>query len=135
MPILNSRRRISPLDLNKNVKIGGAFPLDEINLFTGTQTVQEQVKSNLINLLLTVQGERVNQPRFGVGLRNLLFENKIDLDGLKENIKSQINIYIPEISLINVVVRESIDGHKIFIVISYKFKSDGTNDAVQLNFN
>ena len=117
MPILNSRRRISPLDLNKNVKIGVAFPLDEINLFTGTQTVQEQVKSNLINLLLTVQGERVNQPRFGVGLRNLLFENKIDLDGLKENIKSQINIYIPEISLINVVVRESIDGHKIFIVI------------------
>ena len=135
MPILNSRRRISPLDLNKNGKIGVAFPLDEINLFTGTQTVQEQVKSNLINLLLTVQGERVNQPRFGVGLRNLLFENKIDLDGLKENIKSQINIYIPEISLINVVVRESIDGHKIFIVISYKFKSDGTNDAVQLNFN
>ena len=87
MPILSSRRRINPLDLNKNIKIGVAFPLDEVNLFTGTQTVKEQIKSNLINLLLTVKGERVNQPKFGVGLRNLLFENKIDLDGLKENIK------------------------------------------------
>ena len=135
MPILSSRRRINPLDLNKNIKIGVAFPLDEVNLFTGTQTVKEQIKSNLINLLLTVKGERVNQHKFGVGLRNLLFENKIDLDGLKENIKNQINIYVPEISLINTVVRESIDGHKIFIVISYRFKSDGTSDAVQLNFN
>jgi phage baseplate assembly protein W len=134
MPILNSRRRISPLDLNKNVKIGVAFPLDEVNLFTGTQTVKEQVKSNLINLLLTVKGERVNQPRFGVGIRNLLFENKINLDGLKENIKNQINIYIPEISLINVIVRESEDGHKIFIIVSYRFISDGITDAVQLNF-
>jgi len=135
MPILDSRRKISPLDLNKNVKIGVAFPLDEVNLFEGTQTVKEQVKSNLINLLLTVKGERVNQPRFGVGIRNLLFENKVNLEGLNENIKNQINIYIKEISLINVTVRESQDGHKIFIIISYRFKSDGTRDAVQLNFN
>ena len=53
MPIINSTRRISPLDINKNVSIGVAFPLDDNNMFKGTQTLKEQVKSNLLNVLLT----------------------------------------------------------------------------------
>ena len=76
MPIVNSTRRISPLDINKNVSIGVAFPLDDTNMFKGTQTLKEQVKANLINLLLTQPGERVNEPNFGVGLKHLLFEQK-----------------------------------------------------------
>ena len=44
MPIINSARRINPLDLNKNVKIGVAFPLDEENMFSGTETVKEQIQ-------------------------------------------------------------------------------------------
>ena len=49
MPIIQGKRRINPLDSNKNVRIGVAFPLDESNLFNGTQTFKEQVKHNLIN--------------------------------------------------------------------------------------
>ena len=135
MPIINSKRRISPLDHNKNVKIGVAFPLDDENMRSGTETVKEQVKANLINVLLTDAGERVNQPDFGVGLRRQLFENNIDLDSLKEKINNQINRYIPQISLINVNVSQTEDGHKIFIVITYRINLDGTRDAVQLNFN
>ena len=48
MPIINSSRRINPLDLNKNVKIGVAFPLDEVNMFSGTETFKEQVKSKKV---------------------------------------------------------------------------------------
>ena len=48
MPIINSTRRISPLDINKNVSIGVAFPLDDNNMFKGTQTLKEQVKSNFL---------------------------------------------------------------------------------------
>ena len=73
MPIIQGIRRISPLDLNKNVTIGVAFPLDETNMFKGTETLSEQIKSNLINLLLTQPGERVNHPDFGVGVKYLLF--------------------------------------------------------------
>ena len=76
MPIIQGIKRINPLDINKNVSIGVAFPLDETNLFKSTQTEKEQIKSNLINVLLTEQGERVNLPNFGVGLKNLL-KNKI----------------------------------------------------------
>jgi len=91
MPIINSARRINPLDLNKNVKIGVAFPLDEENMFSGTETIIEQIKANLLNLLLTYPGERVNLPNYGVGLKNLLFEQNIDLESLKETIQNQIN--------------------------------------------
>ena len=66
MPIISGIKRINPLDLNKNVKIGVAFPLNEENMFNGTETIEEQTKANLINLLLTEPGERVNIPRYGV---------------------------------------------------------------------
>ena len=69
MPIIQSIRRISPLDSNKNVRVGVAFPLNDDNIFNGTQTVKEQVKSNLVNVLLTERGERINEPNFGVGLK------------------------------------------------------------------
>jgi len=135
MPILGSRKRISPLDVNKNVKIGVAFPLNDQNMREGTDTIKEQVKSNLINLLLTDKGERVNEPDFGVGLRRLLFESNVDLESLKENINKQITRYIPQVSLINVNVAPTENEHKIFIIITYRFRLDGTKDAVQLNFN
>ena len=61
MPIIQSSRRINPLDLNKNVKIGVAFPLDETNMFSGTETVKEQTKANLLNLLLTVHLQVVHK--------------------------------------------------------------------------
>ena len=74
MTYINGNRRIRPLDINKNVTIGVAFPLNDVNMFKGTQTIKEQVKSNLINLLLTEPGERINELSFGVGLKNLLLE-------------------------------------------------------------
>ena len=135
MPIVNSTRRISPLDLNKNVTIGVAFPLDDVNMFKGTKTLKEQVKANLINLLLTQQGERINEPNFGVGLKHYLFEQKIDIDSLNTVINEQINFYIPEISLIDSDVNFLDDEHLLFIKIIYSINADNTTDAIQLNFN
>ena len=128
-------RKINPLDINKNVTIGVAFPLDENNLFKGTKTVQEQIKTNLINLLLTEPGERLYIPNYGVGLNGLLFEPNIDQENLNSRINQQINFYIPEISLINTQVNFVEDEHKLFITISYRSNLDGSNDAIQLNFN
>ena len=135
MSIVNSTRRISPLDINKNVSIGVAFPLDEVNMFKGTQTLKEQVKANLINLLLTQPGERINEPNFGVGLKHYLFEQNVDIDSLNTLINEQINIYIPEISLMDTIVDFLDDEHLLFIKIIYSINSDNTTDAIQLNFN
>jgi phage baseplate assembly protein W len=135
MAYINGNRRISPLDINKNVTIGVAFPLDSVNMFKGTTTVKEQVKSNLINLLLTEPGERVNEPNFGVGLKKLLFEQSPNVEVLKEKINTQIEFYIPTVTLSDVSFTPSEDEYKLFILISYSFNLDGSTDAIQLNFN
>ena len=135
MPIIQSSRRINPLDLNKNVKIGVAFPLDEENMFSGTETVKEQIKANLLNLLLTYPGERVNLPGYGVGIKNLLFEQGVDLELLKEKIQKQISLYIPSIELQGVGINESENKHTIFISLTYVYLLDNTEQSIQLNFN
>ena len=133
MPTIEGRSRINPLDSNKNVRIGVAFPLNETNLFQGTQTFKEQVKTNLINVLLTEPGERINEPNFGVGLKGLLFEQNINKEGLDDVINQQVNFYIPQIELVETVVMS--EEHTISIKLTYKFLLDNTNNAVQLNFN
>tara|TARA_Y100000592_G_scaffold85719_1_gene138154 strand:- start:15071 stop:15478 length:408 start_codon:yes stop_codon:yes gene_type:complete len=135
MALVQNIKRIDPLNLNKNVKIGVAFPLDENNLFTGTDTIEEQIKANLINLLLTVPGERINLPNYGVGLKNLLFEQQIDLVTLKEQIIDTTRRYIPNIKIQNVQTGMSNDENSVFIKISYKSILDGNSDSIQLNFN
>ena len=136
MPIISGIKRINPLDLNKNVKIGVAFPLNEENMFNGTETIEEQTKANLINLLLTEPGERVNIPRYGVGLKKLLFEQNLDLEVLKEQIIRKSSIYIPNIKVLNVITRiASVDRHTILVGITYKSLLNGKQDNIQLNFS
>ena len=134
MAIFNQSRRINPLDINRNVTIGVAFPLDEVNIFKGTETVREQVKSNLINVLLTEPGERVNEPNFGVGLKKILFEQQLNREEIEEKINFQINFYIPEIQLISAEVGEIDDDHRVYLTISYQFKTDGSTDALTTTF-
>ena len=134
MAIINKNRKINPLDINQDVTIGVRFPLNDVNMFKGTQTFKEQVKSNLLNLLLTEQGERVNEPNFGVGLKRLLFEQNINKENLEEKINFQIGFYIPEITLMSVSVGSIDDENKVYLTISYRFNLDGTTDALTTTF-
>ena len=70
MPLIQSTKRISPLDINNNTRIGVAFPLNDVNMTSGTETTREQLKANFLNLLLTVPGERINHPTYGIGLKS-----------------------------------------------------------------
>ena len=138
MAILERRNiKINPLDLPQNaqVAIGVTFPFDGPAVFNSSYTTKEQVKSNLINLLLTEPGERINEPNFGVGLKSLLFEQNPNIEILKEKINNQIEFYIPVISLSDVNVNFENDEYKLHIIISYSFNLDRSKDAIQLNFN
>jgi hypothetical protein len=86
MPLLTGIKRISPLDVDGNVSIGVALPLDEKNLFKGTTTLSQQAKTNLINLLLTAPGERINLPDYGIGLRELLFEQGVNIEIITDKV-------------------------------------------------
>ena len=135
MPIIKGIRRINPLNLNKNVTIGVAFPLDENNMFSGTKTIEDQNRANLISILLTQPGERINQPNFGVGVKNLLFENNIDLNFLKNQIQTQVSQFLGNIEITEIQTGSSDDQHTIFISITYKSLLDNEEDSIQLNFN
>jgi len=134
MPIITGIRK-NPLDLNNNIKIGVAFPLDETNVFNSTETLLDQAKSNLLNLLLTAPGERVNLPKFGVGLKNLLFEQKIDIITLRENIIKQAAYYVANIQVIDVRTSLNNTQSTLFVAVTFRSLLDGSTDAVQLNFN
>ena len=45
--------RVNPLDLQKNIVIGVSLPFNAKGVFNKTYSTKEQIKSNLINLLLT----------------------------------------------------------------------------------
>jgi len=134
MPIITGIRK-NPLDLNNNIKIGVAFPLDEINVFNSTETLLDQAKSNLLNLLLTAPGERVNLPKFGVGLKNLLFEQKIDIITLRETIIKQAAFYVANIQVVDVRTSLNNSQSTLFVAVTFRSLLDGSTDAVQLNFN
>jgi len=64
-------------------------------------------EQNLINLLLTIPGERVDV-KYGVGLSTYLFSQstKETLQRLKASILSQAARYMPEISISDVEITE-----------------------------
>ena len=125
---------INPLDLDNNVAIGVVFPFDGNAIFNSSFTTKDQIKSNLINVLLTEPGERVMEPNFGVGLKKQLFENQINEDELEGRIKDQCAFYIPEIEITNLIMQIIPDTHTLFIRLTYKFIINDTTDAIQLNF-
>tara|TARA_R100001015_G_C4621288_1_gene178461 strand:- start:1354 stop:1761 length:408 start_codon:yes stop_codon:yes gene_type:complete len=134
MPLIQNNKRINPLDINKNATIGTAIPLNEVNMTSGTTTISEQLKTNLLNLLLTIPGERINNPNYGIGLKQQLFENNLDKTTLLEVINSQVSFFIPEIVINNLELEQNLDEYKVTMKLSYISKLDNEEDSVQINY-
>ena len=127
--------QIDPINVDTDVAIGVPFPFNAEGVFYSTYTTKEQVKSNLINVLLTEPGERLYNPRFGVGIRTLLFEQNINTSNLRERINNQINVYVPEVELIEVKADKSPDSHDLYIKIDYRMAINNELDSIIVNFN
>ena len=142
MPIVERRNiKINPLDLPQHdkVAVGVTFPFDGPAVFNSSFTTKEQVKSNLINLLLTTPGERLMNPTFGVGIRNLLFEQVIDKQIIKNRIIDGAQVNIPEIEVTDVFIKRENNEttpeiHTVRISVYYKVLADRSSDAILLNF-
>ena len=135
MPLIQSTKRINPLDLNNNARIGLAFPLNDINMTSGTETTREQLKANFLNLLLTVPGERINHPTYGIGLKSQLFEQSLDEISLMENINNHLAFWIPEITVTEAVLEEDRDYYRISLTLTYSIALDGSKDSIQINYS
>lgn len=71
----------------------------------------EQLKSDLLILLLTNPGERVMMPDYGTPLRQLLFEpnDSIVQDQAREMIISAITVWEPRITVDQIEITTSVD--------------------------
>ncbi len=127
-------RRIYPIDLAASKAVGVSLPFNSNAVFKPTYTTKEAIKTNLINFLLTGQGERVFNPTFGAGLRKFVFQ-QINTEGISEiesYILSVIEKYFPNIQGV-AQVQPIPDQNTIFITITYSILNTGISDNIQIN--
>ena len=129
-------KNIDPLDLKK-VGIGVSIPFNGPGVFNTTYTTQDQLKSNIINYLLTNVNERMMNPNFGGNLRGLLFEQITDgnLQEAKLAIEQTLerefkNVEIKELKLLG-----SPDQNKIYFSIKYSIPNSNINDEISIFLN
>tara|TARA_Y100001970_G_C14050774_1_gene758808 strand:+ start:280 stop:660 length:381 start_codon:yes stop_codon:yes gene_type:complete len=99
-----------------------AFPVH----YKMIDNIGANIRQNLKNLILTIPGERVMMPEFGVGLKQFIFENNkqdiaAEIDGA---IRDAVEEYMPFVEIIYIDFPtanngELIDEENLFIVISY----------------
>jgi phage baseplate assembly protein W len=129
--------RVNPLDLQKNIAIGVSLPFNgPSGPFNSTYSTKDQIKSNLINLVLTNKGERVFNPEFGMDLRKLLFEGMTEdiVPIIQDIITSNINMFIPEIIVGNINITQDRDNNSISITVQYSLAISGTSDQITVEF-
>jgi len=111
--------------------------------------IEAVAKQNLKMLILTVPGERIMDPNFGVGLKKYLFEplNQKTKGRIKSKIMSQAKKYLSYIKISsvtftnagnqpdnNISLYENIDPSFLGVSISFTIIPTGANEALELNF-
>lgn len=130
--------------------VGFPYPITKkARGFLATQKGVDQVKSDMLALLLTNQGERVMMPNFGCNLRKFLFEPN-DLfvtQEIKSTIAQQLRLWEPRIIVDQIEVSIGADVEDLnpadtlsdvdsilFIKITF-FDPDNIVDAQKLELN
>ena len=127
-------QRRSPLDISQRTGIGFNFPINGPAVFNQTFETREQIKANLLNYLLTNQGERVFNPNFGANLRALVFENILDrtTDELKERIQNDITLYFPQVTIAEIQFNNQPDDNTINFTLTYTIQNFGITDEINI---
>jgi phage baseplate assembly protein W len=103
--------------------------------FQLNKSVTDSVKQNFKNLMLTVKGERIMDPDFGVGIHSFLFENynQSTNQSIISEANTQILKYMPFINLQEIKVTDSkTNNNQFYIYIRYSIQS--LNILDELNF-
>lgn len=116
-------------------RYGLVFPLT--SEFKVSTNIIDQIKSNLINLLRTVKGERVMQPNFGCDLIKLVFEPNTDFfnERIEDEIESAVSFWMPFIIIENIDIQssnEDKDFNRVYVHLT--FKLDGQSTIQEITF-
>ena len=128
--------KIHPLDLQPRKAIGVAIPFAAKDVFVSTYTTKDSLKSNLINFLLTEQGDRFLNPEFGAGLRVLLFEQITSdtRDQIEGKIRSGIYKWFPTVEITSLSVTSLPDTNTVTVYIQYAVTQTNIQDELLINF-
>ena len=115
------------------------FPLrfKEKKGFENVNNVKELVRFHLTNLLLTNPGEKISDPNYGIGIRQMLFENMTQgtLNLWSDKITDSIQRYIKYINLNETQIIPFFEENKINIKISYNLLRDTEQQILELSLN
>ncbi len=128
--------RVDPRDFQINTAIGVSLPFDAGGVFTSVYSTKDQIKFNLINLILTSKGERVENPEFGTVLKQQLF-NQITEETfplIKNSITTSVAQFMPEIAIDDIDVIPYVDENTLVVTIKYRILLSGQTDSVTVNF-
>ena len=113
-----------------------ALPL-AVNKTDGAYALNKDITSlaaqNLKMVILTNPGERIMQPAFGAGIRQLLFEpaTQATVDIVRARIQQQVSQYLPYINLIQLQVFVS-ENDASALIISLKYSVPTANIISEL---
>lgn len=121
--------------------IGVSYPIQRGNtgFFEATYETFSNERVKLINLLKTQEGERLMNYKFGMNIKQYIFEPITDalVPKIDTHIKSKINYWLPliEIQNLDVNVTENRDRNIINIKLVYSVKNvPSIYDIIDLRF-
>jgi phage baseplate assembly protein W len=130
----------NPLDLDYQLAIGVSLPFigsiisGSDAVFSSTYTTTEQLRSDVINYMLTNKGERVLNPNYGSDLRRFIFQSttEVNLNNLKLQIIEGLRANFPQITTNSVNINPNYDVNSINIVIDYSFAGNKNSIDITL---
>ena len=98
-----------------------------------TKTLAETVKQNFKNLVMTVPGERIMDPEFGVGFYQLLFENHSAevIEDMQERLYNQVAKYMPFVKIQD--LNTGFLDHTLSVQITYFIEPLKVSDAISID--
>jgi phage baseplate assembly protein W len=90
------------------------------------QEDERLIKNDILQLLLTVPGERVMRPAFGTELRTAVFDmnDTTTVETIRQNIVNVINNYEPRVILDVIELTRVPDANKLNIYLSARLRDD-----------
>lgn len=108
--------------MNKAYGVSLPLSLDNKNSIAMTENLKDLVRQQVKMLFLTNPGERIRDSKFGIGIRNYLFENYNEglSDDIKYNINEQFRKYLPYVNINDVeIVSPPEIPEELYIKFSY----------------
>jgi phage baseplate assembly protein W len=130
-------QKIFPIDRKPSTAVGVEIPFNAPGVFKSSYVTKDAVRTNLINFFLTNQNERYLNPTFGGNLRAFIFEqiSTNNLEGLKEDIQTQLGLYFPNIVIAQLDILQNPDNNSINVELTYTISNTNIQDEIQLQFN